>query len=96
MALLVTTGKLLPKFIPSFAWYLKGADHAGPGRRKFYETARTAMARRGNLLDRRPTRRCGTPSMRPRRRRTRSGKRVNVCEVHAALRRRRLFSPFVP
>ena len=40
MAQLVTPGVLLPKFIPSFAWVLKGSVSEGPGRRRLYETAR--------------------------------------------------------
>jgi UDP-N-acetylglucosamine diphosphorylase/glucosamine-1-phosphate N-acetyltransferase len=47
MALIATTGKLLPKFIPSFAWLLEGAVTKGFGRQKLYETAKVAMERRG-------------------------------------------------
>ena len=47
MAQLATPGVLLPKYIPSFAWYVKGKLGEGPGRKKFYQTARLAMARRG-------------------------------------------------
>ncbi len=47
MAQLVTPGVLLPKFITSFSWVVKGAVSEGPGRRRLYETARAAMARRG-------------------------------------------------
>jgi len=47
MALVVATGVPLPKFIPSFAWFLKGVVTKGFGKRKLYETARTAMGRRG-------------------------------------------------
>jgi UDP-N-acetylglucosamine diphosphorylase/glucosamine-1-phosphate N-acetyltransferase len=46
MALLVATGKPLPKYIPSFAWYLEGAVSKGFGKGKLYETARIAMGRR--------------------------------------------------
>ena len=46
MCLIVTTGKLLPKYIPSFAWYMEGAVTKGFGKKKLYETARTAMGRR--------------------------------------------------
>ena len=47
MALIATTGKLLPKFIPSFAWLLDGAVTKGFGRQKLYETAKVALERRG-------------------------------------------------
>ncbi len=46
MTLIATTGKLLPKFIPSFAWFLEGAVTKGFGKGKLYETAATAMGRR--------------------------------------------------
>jgi len=46
MTLLVATGKPLPKYIPSFAWYLDGAVSKGFGKGKLYETARIAMGRR--------------------------------------------------
>ena len=47
MALIAGTGKPLPKFIPSFAWFLEGVVTKGFGRRKLYETAAIAMGRRG-------------------------------------------------
>jgi UDP-N-acetylglucosamine diphosphorylase/glucosamine-1-phosphate N-acetyltransferase len=47
MALIASTGKLLPKFIPSFAWFIEGAVTKGFGKRKLYETAAKAMPRRG-------------------------------------------------
>ena len=47
MALIATNGKLLPKFLPSFAWFLEGVVTKGFGKRKLYETAKTAMGRRG-------------------------------------------------
>jgi len=47
MALIAATGKPLPKFIPSFAWFLEGAVTKGFGKRKLYETAAKAMPRRG-------------------------------------------------
>ena len=47
MALILATGKPLPKHIPSFAWFLEGVVTKGFGRKKLYETARTAMGRRG-------------------------------------------------
>ena len=46
MTLIATTGKLLPKFIPSFAWFLEGVVTKGFGKAKLYETAATAMSRR--------------------------------------------------
>jgi UDP-N-acetylglucosamine diphosphorylase/glucosamine-1-phosphate N-acetyltransferase len=46
MALIAATGKLLPKFLPSFAWYLEGAVTKGFGKKKLYETAKMAMSRR--------------------------------------------------
>ena len=47
MALIMATGRLLPKHIPSFAWFLDGITTKGFGKKKLYETARTAMPRRG-------------------------------------------------
>jgi UDP-N-acetylglucosamine diphosphorylase/glucosamine-1-phosphate N-acetyltransferase len=47
MALVATTGKLLPKFIPSFAWFLEGIVTKGFGKQKLYSTAKSAMGRRG-------------------------------------------------
>jgi UDP-N-acetylglucosamine diphosphorylase/glucosamine-1-phosphate N-acetyltransferase len=47
MSLIATTGKLLPKFIPSFAWFLEGVVTKGFGKQKLYATAQTAMGRRG-------------------------------------------------
>ncbi len=46
MTLLVTSGKLLPKFIPTFTWYLNDAITLGTGKAPLYATARTAMGRR--------------------------------------------------
>ncbi len=46
MALIMATGKPLPKFIPSFAWFLEGIVTKGFGKGKLYETAGTAMGRR--------------------------------------------------
>jgi UDP-N-acetylglucosamine diphosphorylase/glucosamine-1-phosphate N-acetyltransferase len=46
MALVVATGKPLPKTIPSFAWFLEGVVTKGFGKRKLYETAKVAMSRR--------------------------------------------------
>ncbi len=46
MALIMATGKLLPKFIPSFAWFVEGIVTKGFGKGKLYETAKMAMSRR--------------------------------------------------
>jgi UDP-N-acetylglucosamine diphosphorylase/glucosamine-1-phosphate N-acetyltransferase len=46
MAIVMATGKPLPKFIPSFAWFLEGVVTKGFGRKSLYETAATAMSRR--------------------------------------------------
>ncbi len=46
MALIMATGKPLPKFLPSFAWYLEGNVTKGFGKSKLYETAKIAMSRR--------------------------------------------------
>lgn len=46
MAIIMATGKPLPKFIPSFAWFLEGIVTKGFGKGKLYETAKTAMGRR--------------------------------------------------
>ncbi len=47
MTVIAATGKPLPKYIPSFAWFLEGVVTKGFGKRKLYETAQTAMGRRG-------------------------------------------------
>ena len=46
MTIIATNGKLLPKFIPSFGWYIEGAVTKGFGKQKLYSTAKTAMSRR--------------------------------------------------
>jgi len=46
MAIVMATGKLLPKFIPSFAWFVEGVVTKGFGKAKLYETARITMSRR--------------------------------------------------
>jgi len=46
MALIMGTGKPLPKFIPSFAWFIEGIVTKGFGKGKLYETAKMAMNRR--------------------------------------------------
>jgi len=47
MAIIMATGKPLPKFIPSFAWFIEGNTTKGFGRRSLYQTAEKAMSRRG-------------------------------------------------
>jgi UDP-N-acetylglucosamine diphosphorylase/glucosamine-1-phosphate N-acetyltransferase len=47
MAVIMATGKPLPKFIPSFAWFVEGVVTKGFGRAALYETAKVAMSRRG-------------------------------------------------
>lgn len=46
MALIAATGKPLPKFIPSFAWFIEGVVTKGFGKRTLFQTAATAMGRR--------------------------------------------------
>lgn len=46
MALIMATGKPLPKFIPSFAWFIEGVVTKGFGKGQLYETAKMAMSRR--------------------------------------------------
>ncbi len=46
MAIIMSTGKPLPKFIPSFAWFIEGVVTKGFGRKTLYGTANTAMGRR--------------------------------------------------
>ncbi len=50
MTLLMGTGKVLPKFIPSFSWFLEGAITAGFGFGKLVETAEVATGRRERAL----------------------------------------------
>ena len=47
MALLTATGKPLPKFIPSFAWFIEGVVTKGFGKNQLFETAKKTMPRRG-------------------------------------------------
>ena len=47
MALIMATGKPLPKHIPSFGWFIEGITTKGFGKRRLYETAKIAMSRRG-------------------------------------------------
>jgi hypothetical protein len=42
----LATGKPLPKFIPSFAWFVEGVVTKGFGKKVLYGTAHTAMGRR--------------------------------------------------
>lgn len=46
MTIIMATGKPLPKFIPSFAWFVEGIVTKGFGKGRLYETAKTAMGRR--------------------------------------------------
>lgn len=46
MAIIMATGKPLPKHIPSFAWYIEGNVTKGFGKSSLYETAKKAMSRR--------------------------------------------------
>jgi UDP-N-acetylglucosamine diphosphorylase/glucosamine-1-phosphate N-acetyltransferase len=46
MAIIMATGKPLPKYIPSFAWFIEGIVTKGFGKGRLYETAKTAMDRR--------------------------------------------------
>jgi len=47
MALIMAMGKPLPKHIPSFGWFIEGNVTKGFGKGRLYETAKTAMSRRG-------------------------------------------------
>ena len=51
MSLIMATGKPLPKYIPSFAWFLEGVTTKGFGKNKLYDTARMATSRRGMTFD---------------------------------------------
>jgi UDP-N-acetylglucosamine diphosphorylase / glucose-1-phosphate thymidylyltransferase / UDP-N-acetylgalactosamine diphosphorylase / glucosamine-1-phosphate N-acetyltransferase / galactosamine-1-phosphate N-acetyltransferase len=46
MALTATPGRLMPRFIPSFTWYVEGMLTEGFGKEKLYETAKVTMSRR--------------------------------------------------
>jgi UDP-N-acetylglucosamine diphosphorylase / glucose-1-phosphate thymidylyltransferase / UDP-N-acetylgalactosamine diphosphorylase / glucosamine-1-phosphate N-acetyltransferase / galactosamine-1-phosphate N-acetyltransferase len=46
MCLIATNGKLLPKYMPCFSWFVEGAVTKGFGKKKVYETAKIAMSRR--------------------------------------------------
>lgn len=47
MALIMATGKPLPKHIPSFGWFIEGIVTKGFGKKTLYGTAKKAMSRRG-------------------------------------------------
>jgi len=47
MTIIMATGKPLPKYIPSFAWFVEGIVTKGFGKGRLYETAKMAMSRRG-------------------------------------------------
>jgi len=47
MALIMATGKPLPKYIPSFAWFVEGIVTKGFGKGSLYGTAKEVMSRRG-------------------------------------------------
>ncbi len=47
MSNVVGSGKLIPKFVPSFCWYLNDKVTKGRGLNKMLDTARKAMSRRG-------------------------------------------------
>jgi UDP-N-acetylglucosamine diphosphorylase/glucosamine-1-phosphate N-acetyltransferase len=46
MSVLVSSGRLMPKFIPSFSWYFNDAIGPGRGKESLYATAKTAKGRR--------------------------------------------------
>ncbi|NQT12539.1 MAG: hypothetical protein HQ582_07320 [Planctomycetes bacterium] len=46
MVAVTATGSLLPKFLPSFGWFVKGVVTKGFGKGMLYKTAKTAMGRR--------------------------------------------------
>ena len=48
MALITTSGTLLPKWIPSFVWLIGGIATKGYGRERLFQAAARAMARRGS------------------------------------------------
>jgi len=52
MCIILPSGDLLPKFIPSFCWYFRGKFSKGRGFKSFIETARVAMSRRKKELTR--------------------------------------------
>lgn len=46
MPVIVANGKLVPKFLPGFTWFMDGAVTKGFGKLQLFATARLAMARR--------------------------------------------------
>ena len=46
MSMLLGTGGLLPKFLPSFSWFVEGTVTKGYGKGELYKTASVAMSRR--------------------------------------------------
>jgi UDP-N-acetylglucosamine diphosphorylase/glucosamine-1-phosphate N-acetyltransferase len=46
MCVIACTGRLMPKFLPSFSWFLEGVVTKGFGKKALYQTARIAMGRR--------------------------------------------------
>ncbi len=50
MSNVVGSGGVLPKFIPSFVWFMNNRAFKGPGFRMMIETARVAMSKRGREL----------------------------------------------
>ena len=61
MTVIVATGKPLPKFIPSFAWFMEGAVSKGFGKDSSMPRPRSPWAG-GNANGRRPTRPSGKRS----------------------------------
>ncbi len=51
MCLIMATGKPLPKYVPSFSWFLEGVVTKGFGRNKLFDTAKIAMSRRKQTFD---------------------------------------------
>ncbi len=47
MTVILATGKPLPKFIPSFGWFVEGIVTKGFGKARLFETAKIVMSRRG-------------------------------------------------
>ncbi|MFB3892809.1 MAG: putative sugar nucleotidyl transferase [Phycisphaerae bacterium] len=54
MCLIMATGKPLPKFLPSFAWFLEGVVTKGFGKGQLYKTASIAMGRRKDIRTGKP------------------------------------------
>ena len=50
MCLLMASGSLLPKYIPSFSWYLNGRFSRGAGFKSLLKTAHAATSRRKRSL----------------------------------------------